>query len=242
MDAAAAFERLIDYEIGEVTAAATYYLAETHMEFSRSLMSSERPPGLQDAELADYVLALEEEAFPFEEQAIAIHEKNMELVRAGTLNTWTDRSLSRLAELVPVRYAKDELSSGYLGSIERYAYITPAVPQSASAVQPAVEPPKTTGLGGKLEDRRCRLRRKMNRGHVIARLRQFAAALVVHLRDPALDASTRRKSRSSRRDRLHGHPGDSRQWRRARGVRPGASAGCAAAVRARNRTARQGHR
>ena len=40
-----AFERLIDYEIGEVTAAATYYLAEIHFGFSRSLMASERPPG-----------------------------------------------------------------------------------------------------------------------------------------------------------------------------------------------------
>ena len=41
--------RLIDYEIGEVTAAATYYLAEIHIGFSRSLMSSERPPGMSDA-------------------------------------------------------------------------------------------------------------------------------------------------------------------------------------------------
>ena len=144
MDAAvAAFERLIDYEIGEITAAATYYLAETHIGFSRSLLASERPAGLQDAELAEYELAIEEEAFPFEEQAIAVHEKNMELLRSGIHNTWTDKSLSRLAELVPVRYAKDELSSGYLGSIERYAYITPGTPQAAPAVQPvAALPPE----------------------------------------------------------------------------------------------------
>jgi tetratricopeptide (TPR) repeat protein len=139
-----AFERLIDYQIGEVTAAATYYLAEIQFGFSRSLMASERPSGMADAELADYELAIEEEAFPFEEQAISIHEKNMELVRAGTLNAWTDKSLARLAELVPVRYAKQELSSGYLGSIERYAYIAPVTPQSASAEPPSAEPPQTT--------------------------------------------------------------------------------------------------
>jgi len=45
---------------------------------------------------------------------------------------------------VPVRYAKQELSSGYLGSIERYAYISPVAPQSASAEQPSAEPPQTT--------------------------------------------------------------------------------------------------
>jgi len=138
------FERLIDYGIGEVTAAATYYLAEIQIEFSRSLMSSERPAGMPAAELAEYELALEEEAFPFEEQAIAIHEKNLELVRKGTLNAWTDKSLAKLAELVPVRYAKSELSSGYLGSIGRYAYVAPAAPQSASAAPNSAELPQTT--------------------------------------------------------------------------------------------------
>ena len=144
MDAAmAAFDQLVDYEIGEVTAAATYYMAETHIGFSRSLLASERPASLQDAELEEYELALEEEAFPFEEQAIAVHEKNIELLRSGVYNAWTDKSLSRLAELVPVRYAKEELSSGYLGSIERYAYISPVAPQTVPAVQPvAALPPE----------------------------------------------------------------------------------------------------
>ena len=53
-----------------------------------------------------------------------------------------------LAALVPVRYAKDELSSGYLGSIERYAYIAPVAPPSASAEPPASEPPQSTKLEG----------------------------------------------------------------------------------------------
>jgi hypothetical protein len=141
-----AFERLIDYEVGEVTAAATFYLAEIHIGFSRSLMSSERPAGMTDAELADYELALEAEAFPFEEQSIAIHEKNVELLRSGTHNSWTDKSLARLAELLPVRYAKTELSSGYLGSIERYAYVMPPAPQSASTQAPATGGPKTAAV------------------------------------------------------------------------------------------------
>jgi hypothetical protein len=101
---------------------------------------------MTDAELSDYELALEEEAFPFEEQSIAIHEKNVELLRNGTHNSWTDKSLARLAELLPVRYAKTELSSGYLGSIERYAYVMPPAPQSASTQAPAAEVPQTTAV------------------------------------------------------------------------------------------------
>jgi hypothetical protein len=158
MDASvAAFERLLDYEIGEVTAAATYYLAETHIGFSRSLLSSERPPGMTGAQLEDYELALDEEAFPFEEQAIAVHEQNLELLRKGNHNAWTGKSLARLAELVPVRYAKDELSSGYLGSLERYAYVIPVVPQSASAQQPSPEPRQTTGIGSSADQREVSL-------------------------------------------------------------------------------------
>ena len=158
MDASvAAFERLLDYEIGEVTAAATYYLAEIYIGFSRSLLASERPPGMTGAQLEEYELALDEEAFPFEEQAIAVHEKNLELLRQGNHNAWTGKSLARLAELVPVRYAKDELSSGYLGSLERYAYVIPVVPQSASAEQPPPEPRQTTGVGPGADEREVSL-------------------------------------------------------------------------------------
>ena len=128
MDAAiAALGRLVEYEIAEVTAAATFYMAETYLDFSRALMDSERPTDLQAAERAEYELALEEEAFPFEEKAIDVHEKNLELLRAGVVNPWTGKSLDKLAELMPARYAKQEMSSGFLGSIDSYAYRLPVL-------------------------------------------------------------------------------------------------------------------
>ena len=47
MDAAiSAFSDLVSYEVGEVTAAATFYMAEIYSNFSRSLVESERPGGL----------------------------------------------------------------------------------------------------------------------------------------------------------------------------------------------------
>jgi tetratricopeptide (TPR) repeat protein len=127
MDAAIeALGRLVDYEIADVTAAATFYVAETYFEFSHALASSERPGDLQAPELAEYELALEEEAFPFEEKAIGVHEKNLELLRAGVFNVWTEKSLGKLAELIPGRYAKNEMSSGFLGAIDTYAYRSPS--------------------------------------------------------------------------------------------------------------------
>ena len=113
-----ALGRLVHYEIADVTAAATYYMAETYFNFSRSLLESERPADLKAADLEAFKMDLDETAFPFEEKAINVHEKNMELLHDGVFNAWTEKSLSRLTELMPGRYAKHEMSSGFLAAIE----------------------------------------------------------------------------------------------------------------------------
>jgi TolA-binding protein len=139
MDAALdAYGRLVDYEVGEVTAAATYYMAEIYSDFSRALGESERPFNLNAAEMQEYETALEEEAFPFEEKALEIHRKNLELLASGIYNPWIEKSLGRLAELMPGRYAKFEASSGLLTSIDRYAYQAP-IARSSPAPEAADE-------------------------------------------------------------------------------------------------------
>jgi len=130
MDVAmAAFEDLVTYEVAEVTAAATYYIAEIYLEFSVALLDSERPAGLSAAEKVDYELVIEEEAFPFEERAIEIHENNFDLLSAGIFNPWVQKSLDKLAVMMPGRYAKSEMSSGFVGSIQTYVYRMPIAPQ-----------------------------------------------------------------------------------------------------------------
>lgn len=145
-EALAAFNGLVDYEVGEVTAAATFYIGEVYYGFSQALLDSERPADLSADELLDYDMVIEEEAFPFEDLAIEVHEKNLELMSAGVFNQWVERSLGKLADLVPGRYAKFEISPGFLGSLEIYAYRAPgtetplAEPADALEVRdPAVE-------------------------------------------------------------------------------------------------------
>jgi tetratricopeptide (TPR) repeat protein len=144
-----AMSRLVAYEIADVTAAATYYMAETYFDFSRSLAESERPTDLEPADLDAYELVLEEEAFPFEEKAIDLHEENLELLQAGVFNAWTEKSLGELAELVPGRYAKNEMSSGLLGAIDSYVYRSPAsliYTLGSADTTPRGEPAETTQL------------------------------------------------------------------------------------------------
>jgi hypothetical protein len=125
----AALENLVSYEVSDINAAATYMIAETYREFSRSLMESERPAGLSAAEMSDYELVIEEEAWPFEEQAIEVHEANFELLAAGIYNPWIQKSLDELAILMPGRYAKNESSQGFLESIDVFAYRMPVAPE-----------------------------------------------------------------------------------------------------------------
>jgi tetratricopeptide (TPR) repeat protein len=143
-EALAAFGRLVDYEVADVTSAATYYMAEIYAEFSRALLGSQRPNDLDPAGLAEYVSALEGEAVPFEERAIEVHEKNLELMAAGIYNPWIDKSLGKLAVLVPGRYAKFEASSGWIASLDRYAYESP---KALALPPPAPEPIDRTTFG-----------------------------------------------------------------------------------------------
>ncbi len=141
MDAALkAFESLIPYEVGEVTTASTFYMAEIYSSFSRSLLDSERPTGLNAAELAEYEDVLEEQAFPFEERAIEVHEANVDtMIAAGIYNRWVEQSFARLAVLMPGRYAKEEQSIGLLGAIETFTYRSPGAPAPVDAVASAAE-------------------------------------------------------------------------------------------------------
>ena len=147
------FGRLVDYEIGEVTAAATFYLAEIYSHFSIALMTSERPEGLSPLEMEQYDLAIEEEAYPFEEKAIDVHESNLKLIYLGVYNEWIDKSLQRLAESVPARYDKPEEASGMMSSLGTFVFEinrpVPADPEIAETKEPgSVTEPAQKGEPG----------------------------------------------------------------------------------------------
>ncbi|MDR7134996.1 TolA-binding protein [Lysobacter niastensis] len=138
------FNTLVPYEVADVTAAATFYMAQVYASFSRSLNESERPTGLDGTDLQDYNDQLDEMAFPFEEKAIGLHEKNIELMAAGVHSPWIEKSLVSLAQLVPARYARPEASSGFLAQADRYEYIRPAA-QVAQAAPAQAAPAEADG-------------------------------------------------------------------------------------------------
>ena len=134
------FNRLIEYEIGEVTAASMFYLAEIYAHFSQALMTSERPEGLSPMEMEEYELAIEDQAYPFEEKAIAVHEDNISLMSRGVYNEWVKKSLEKLAVLVPARYDRPEETTGIVSSLESYIYAV----KKTEPPKPAPEQPEKT--------------------------------------------------------------------------------------------------
>jgi len=140
------FESLVDYGVGEITAAATYYIAEAYGEFGRALIRSERPTDLSGSDRLDYEDILEEQAYPFEERTIKVHEKNLDLARTRVANQWVERSLSRLAALSPGRYAKQEASTGPIEALDAYVYQLPIrqaeMPVAFEAADPIADTPQ----------------------------------------------------------------------------------------------------
>ena len=114
LDAAVqAYKEVAAYQVAETTTAATYETAELYRTLAHDLMTSERPKKLSGDALEQYNALLDEQSFPFEEQAIAIHEINVKRVQDGVYDDSVRNSFTALAELKPARYGKTELSPGW---------------------------------------------------------------------------------------------------------------------------------
>jgi cellulose synthase operon protein C len=104
-----AYKQAASYNVAEVTTFATYETAELYRTLAKDLMASERPKALKGDSLEEYNTLLEEQVFPFEEQAIQIHELNTARAKDGVYDDGVRASFKALAELKPARYGKTEL-------------------------------------------------------------------------------------------------------------------------------------
>ena len=109
-----AYNLAADTGVAEIATAATYQSAKIYSDFGRALMDSQRPEGLNQDELDQYNLLLEEQAFPFEEKAIQIHEINVQRVLKGIYDDSVRFSFAELGKFLPGRYGKFEKSEGFV--------------------------------------------------------------------------------------------------------------------------------
>ncbi len=111
------YKRVSKYKISNTTTAATYYIGEIYLQFSQSLLSSEMPKELDGEELEMYTMMLEEQAFPFEEKSINLHQLNTKRVSSGIYDQWVKKSYKSLEKLQPARFYKHETTEAIITSL-----------------------------------------------------------------------------------------------------------------------------
>jgi cellulose synthase operon protein C len=112
-----AYAQASEYGVAEVVTAATFQTAAVYQDFGKAMLDSQRPKGLKPAALEQYNVLLEEQAFPFEEKAIELHEVNAKRASTGLFDEWVQKSFAALRTLKPGRYAKSEKSDGAIDAI-----------------------------------------------------------------------------------------------------------------------------
>ncbi|HHM04420.1 MAG TPA: tetratricopeptide repeat protein [Gammaproteobacteria bacterium] len=112
-----AYRRAVEYGVAEVTTASTYRIGQIYSDFSHDLLNSERPRDLDATELEQYNVLLEEQAYPFEEQAISLFESNARRTAEDIYDEWVRKSFAQLKKLLPARYAKQELGEAFIDDI-----------------------------------------------------------------------------------------------------------------------------
>jgi TolA-binding protein len=103
-----AYARSGDYGMAQFSTKATFRIGEIYAALAGDLLQSERPPGLSELEQEQYGLLLEEQADPFIEKAIAVHEGNTCRARENIFDEWVGNSYAALAQLQPARYRRPE--------------------------------------------------------------------------------------------------------------------------------------
>ena len=136
------YKAAADYRVAEVTTVATYEIAEIYRQLGKDIMKSERPKKLAAEQLDEYNSLLEEQAFPFEEQAISTHEINTKRVRDNVYDEGVKKSYAALAELKPGRYAKTEVMSASFDALVPPLPPAPALPDPpiAAPADPTAKP------------------------------------------------------------------------------------------------------
>lgn len=102
------------YGVLDTVSEATHGIGEIYYTFSRDLLASERPKGMSKIEQEQYTVLLEDQAFPFEDNAIKFYEKNLLHAKQTAVDRWMRDSHARLKELFPARYDRNLMVESYI--------------------------------------------------------------------------------------------------------------------------------
>lgn len=107
-EALSSLKNVNKYNRFEHVSESIYWIAEIYYNFSENLMNSERPKNISGVELEQYNVLLEDQAIPFEDQAIRYFIQNTKVSNKGVYNRWMSKSFDKLSMIYPSKYMRVE--------------------------------------------------------------------------------------------------------------------------------------
>lgn len=112
-DAMARYQRAADYGILEFVTMSSFKIAGLYETFASDLRAAPMPKGLSGSNIQLYKEIIEDQAGPFDQLAIEVHQANINKAWEGHFNKWIALSFGALGKLNPDRYNKQEVIATY---------------------------------------------------------------------------------------------------------------------------------
>ncbi len=111
--ASTSYQLSADYGILEFVAMSSYKIGALYRQFAGELRGAPAPAGLSESDQQIYASIIEEQAAPFDQLAIDLHQANIDRAWDGKFNEWINKSFTEMRVLHPKRYNKVELIVSY---------------------------------------------------------------------------------------------------------------------------------
>ncbi|MFL0799323.1 MAG: tetratricopeptide repeat protein [Agarilytica sp.] len=112
-DASARYQKSADYGILEFVTMSSYKIGSLYQNFATDLRRAPKPSGLSAGDVHIYNEIIEEQASPFDQLAVEVHQANIDKAWEGHFDSWIAQSFGALSKLYPDRYNKQEVSATY---------------------------------------------------------------------------------------------------------------------------------
>lgn len=108
------YQAAADVGVYEYVTLSYWRMAQHYDVLAADLMTAEAPAGLNALEQSQYQILLEEQAYPFEEKAISLHQKNLSLGWQQGWNEAINNSLLALQRLSPAQFKRQVQEVNYV--------------------------------------------------------------------------------------------------------------------------------
>lgn len=107
------YQMAADYGILEYVTLSSYKIAELYNRFAEEIRNVKEPAGLNEADVQIFSQILDQQAQPFTNLAIELHQSNIDRGWDGAFNEWINNSFQSMKVLQPERFNKNELEVSY---------------------------------------------------------------------------------------------------------------------------------